>query len=311
MGSFSDIAKRITAKLGKDLARKERGDLHRQPVELLPGMTAAPEPCLLPAAHWTPETHMQPSIAQPKIDGIRGLHILTRMVTRQAQPFDAALHCLPALNRLEERFGQPMVFDGEYAEGDGFQATLAAFRKGEGQGVFYLFDAVPYEQWKANRFTQPLEARLEAIERHMLHDEPFLTSLPPTTVHSAGDVEHLAGQAWASGAEGLVVKRARSVYARGRSQVWLKVKREQSVDGIVTDVIVADNDPKRAVVLVRIDGKVHRIAAMPPEVRELAYREAVHGVSFTGSCVEVEFNDYTDAGRLRGGKITRLRPDKD
>lgn len=310
--TLSEIARRVMARAGLSIARDERGSRGPQPVEIIDGMPVAPEPCLLPAAHWSPELHPSHAIAQPKIDGIRALGLQSRIVTRQALPLDAALHCLPALDRLEKRFGEPMVFDGEYQEADGFGATLAAHKRGEGAGTFYLFDAVPFREWKANRFTQPLVDRLRAIEERDANDEPFLCFLPGADVDSWENAESYAEAAWARGLEGLVVKDARSLYHRGRSNAWLKLKREQTLEGPVTDVVIPGGDFERAVALVRLDGRVHKVAAMPADVRKLMVEDKNGlGGGLTGRLVEVSFNERTETGALRGARIVRLRPDKE
>ena len=307
---FSDIAKRVMAMAGANLAKRERGALGPQKLELIPGMPAAPEPCLLPGGHWSEAAHPRNAIAQPKIDGVRALYVNMRIVTRQAQPLDAALHCLPALIRLQERMGEPMVFDGEYQEPGGFQDTLSALKRGEGVGTFWLFDAVPYRDWKANRFRQPLIGRLERIAEH-IEDEPFLAFLPPVEVPTARDAEKLSEAAWARGCEGIVVKSGLSPYTRGRSKDWLKLKRSKSLDGTVIDVVVPEGDAARAVALVKLDGRIHKVAAMPAELREMARSDTFGKMLLTGRMVEVEYSDRTESGALRGAKITRLRPDKE
>jgi ATP-dependent DNA ligase len=311
---FGELARRVIARASRALARSERAGRGPQPVEMIPGMPAAPEPCTLPAAHWTAETHPKHAIAQPKIDGIRALYLQHRIVTREAQPFNAALHCLPALVRLEERFGQAMVFDGEYQERGGYEATQSAFRRGEGEGIFWLFDAVPYAEWKVDRFTMSLEKRLAITEAIMPADEPFLAFLPPVDVHLARDVLALVEQAWAAGAEGLVIKSALDPYFRGRSRGWLKLKRDITVDVPVLDVAMRELGVlATARVLVRVEGKSIWIAAMPAHLKQMVVGDEM-GVSeaerLTGRIVEITY-ERTDKGTLRAARIVRLRPDKE
>src|SRR3546814_11816087 len=99
-------------------------------------------------------------------------------------------------------------------------------RRGEGAGMLFLFDAVPYREWQVNRFTTPLRARLE--ELRTITDgisSPFVDYLHHAPV-TAEEVPHVARIAYANGMEGLVVKDADSVYVRGRSPTWLKVKNQ-------------------------------------------------------------------------------------
>jgi hypothetical protein len=314
MTRFSELARRVMDRAGAALARRERGGRGPQPVEMIPGMPAAAEPCTLPAAHWSQELHVNARwIAQPKIDGMGAVYVQHRIVTLSALPLNAALHCLPALVRLEERCCEPMVFHGEYQEREGYEATMSAFKRGEGQGIFWLFDAVPYREWAADRFTQPLGARLARIAALMPADEPFLSWLAPVTVYRPRDVLDLADQAWAAGAEGLVIKRADDPYFRGRSRGWLKLKRDITVDVPVLDVVVPGGDPEKAKALVRLDGKSIWISAMPKHCRELALTDDVQGYDgfgLTGRMVEITY-ERTDRGTLRGARIVRLRPDKE
>lgn len=309
--TFSDMAKRLMARAGLSIAKDERGDRGPQPVEVIPGMTSAPEPCLL-FDRWHPDKHPRNSIVEPKIDGIRALYVQGRIVTRQALPLDAALHCLPALDRLEKRMGAAMVFDGEYQEPEGFAATLAAHKRGEGCGTFYLFDAVPLAEWKANAFTQPLAKRKAALALAVSDEEPFLAYLSGWDGGDASVVERLAEKAWTAEHEGLVVKDALSLYCRGRSSAWSKIKRVQTFDGPVLDVIVKGDDSSTAVALVRLDGKTVKVAAMDNHLKELALTDAVMGSGgLTGRMVEVAFDERTETGALRGARIVRLRPDKE
>lgn len=285
---------------------------YAQPLRLIPGMSSAPEPCPLPR-HWEREKHPWDAAAQPKVDGIRALYIDTSIVSREALPLDCALHCLPALHDLEQLYGEPMVFDGEYLEPDGFQATLAAMRAGEGVGAIWLFDAVPYREWKANRFSERLDRRVEKLcklEERL--GSPFVRSLGLTFVPDPDQAIDLAEREWARGGEGLVIKSRGSVYERGKTSTWLKLKKRQTFDGPVVDALVKDG--RCIAIMVKLPeesptpGKVARVGSnIPEELREAIARAPEQ---FLGSYVEVGFNDTTESGALRGGYFIRLRDDK-
>lgn len=75
-------------------------------------------------------------------------------------------HVAPDLAGLERRYGEVMVFEGEYLEPGGFPATLAALKpgyRGERRGTIHMFDAVPAEQWRTDICQEPLGMRREAI----------------------------------------------------------------------------------------------------------------------------------------------------
>lgn len=287
---------------------------YRQPLRLIRGMPSAPEPCLLPM-HWSAAQHPKNAVAQLKVDGVRALYIDTSIVTREALPLDCALHCLPSLHELERLYGCKMVFDGEYLEPGGFQATIAAMRAGEGVGSIWLFDAVPYDEWARNRFTQPLEERVRRLcQLEVRLGSPFIRSLGLTSVPAAADAQSYAETVWARGDEGIVVKNARDTYHRGKSKIWLKLKKRQTFDGVIVDVLVKDGRATAILVKMPADspspGKVVKIGSnIPDDLREtMARLDGQH--SFIGLTAEVCFTDTTDTGNLRGGYFVRMRSDK-
>jgi ATP-dependent DNA ligase len=101
---------------------------------------------------------------EEKHDGIRMLWVDGQMLTREGEPMTCAEHLRPELERLQRRYGVPMMFDGEYAEAGGFLPTLAAFRRGTGGGRFHWFDAQSVDQWRAGGSKFPLINRRSIME---------------------------------------------------------------------------------------------------------------------------------------------------
>lgn len=326
MTSFIEAGRSALVRMGRSLAEAmimdraivfqpritagKRG--YAQPLRLIPGMPAASEPCLLPQ-HWSAGLHPSNARAQMKVDGIRAIYVDTSIVSREALPLDCALHCLPALADLEQLYGQRMVFDGEYLEPEGFQATIAAMRRGEGTGTIWLFDAVPYEEWRTNRFTERLDDRVDKLCRMEERlNSPFVRSLGLTPVPSPESAQSYAETEWARGGEGIVVKDSRALYYRGKSSLWLKLKKKQTFDGVVVDILLKDGRCQALLVKMPADspspGKVVRIGSnIPEELREAIARTSHR---FQRAVVEIGFTDTTDTGNLRGGYFVRLRPDK-
>ena len=110
MTSFLDASRAALVRIGRDIALRFVNEkwaaqwhaglpplnTYQQPVRLIPGMPAAPEPCCLPV-EWAAGKHPRDAMAQLKVDGIRALYVDTSIVSRNAIPLDCALHCLPAL----------------------------------------------------------------------------------------------------------------------------------------------------------------------------------------------------------------------
>lgn len=306
MTGFGNLARRVMGRAARSLAAQDRPPA--QVLRLIPGMPAAPEPVLLPGV-WSADKHPRGAHGQLKVDGVRAVFVDTSILSREALPLDCALHCLPALHDLEQLYGEPMVFDAEYQEPEGFQATLAAMRRGTGCGTAWVFDAVPYAQWKINRFSQPIEERVgRLVELAARIESPFVSVLPLFDVATAEDAQSIAETIWARGGEGIVVKARRSPYVRGKSSLWLKLTQRQTFDGVIVDALAKDGRWSAFMVKMPDDspspGKVVRIGSnIPDDVRA--------GPDMIGAVVEVGFKDTTDSGNLRGGYFVRLRPDKE
>lgn len=230
---------------------------------------------------------------EEKVDGIRMLWIGDgcgggEIVTRNGEPFDAAEHLRPELERLQRRFGMPMMFDGEYFEEGGFLPTLSAFRKGTGTGRFYWFDAMPTVYWTIGTSNSGKFRRvtMEASLDEWAPDGIVLA--PQRHVVEGEDLQRLAEWFWAQGKEGMVLKDMAAPYVRGRRPTWLKVKRELELRAALDEVL---EDGAAAKVL--YEGRRLRVA-VPTHLR---------GTLCEGRAVWVKAMEWTETGRLRQGRI--------
>jgi ATP-dependent DNA ligase len=292
---------------------RERLAGERDVVKLIPGGPAAPELACrprdyageLPAGDWQ---------AHVKIDGIRCLYIDDRLVTLEGQPFNAARHCLEDLRALQRFYGRPMFFDGEYVEEAGFEATLSAYRKGEGTGTIWLFDAVPLDEWLVARCEETWRTR---HARLMLNNRsanlPWVGALEAFPVKDAAEVKALADHVQGHGHEGLVLKRGDSLYSRDRSPDWLKVKPIDTTDMRLIDVL--GNEKRGATKLICQDrsGPVILTTGFA-SARQLIWtnRELFlgDGENQPGVLVEVKHNGRTLAGKPRHAVFSKLRHDR-
>lgn len=301
------------AKVRERLARAVQdrpglGLFGKHKVEAIDGMWEAPEPCAL-FGHYSLAHHPKRALAHLKINGLRANAPPGRILTRNALPLNAALHCRPVLDRLEEAYGCPMFFDGEYVENEGLQATLDAHKRGVGAGVLWLFDAVPYAEWKRNRFTQKLSVRLDALTEAMKQvGSPFVGMLKAEECKPE-QVMPMAEYMWKMGHEGIVIKDADSLYFRGRSNAWSKVKRRETREATILDAVVEDGAVKCLIVELVDTGEIFRVGSnIPPGLRrEMGFCPEL----WNGRCVEVAFTDTNERGKLTGAYFITLRPDRD
>jgi hypothetical protein len=224
-----------------------------QPARLIKGARQGLELCMLPTDITEADvdllhTHPRPRVVQLKADGIRSLYIDGRIVSREGTPLDCALHCQPGLRRLEEAVGCPIFIDGEYVEEGGFNPTLKAMRAGRGQGVFWIFDAVPLEYWQAGEWRRSTVDRLHWIRDHVLEaDSPFVGLLNFWLLDAAG-TRAKARELWLEGYEGVVTKDPEAGYVRSRSDAWRRLKQTLTFDCPIVDIAVKDGKLCRVIV---------------------------------------------------------------
>lgn len=209
----------------------------RQEPAMVPGGTAAPELFMKPVD--VSDEAVLSGWMQLKVDGIGAGALAGRVITPQGSMFDAALHCLPALVRMEERIGRPSVIIGEYAEEAGYDATMSSFKRGKGTGTFWAYDVVPFSEWLVDRCTQPIEERLQILHDAVwtAADSNFVGMLKAWEIDEPWRALEETKHVWSLGYEGTVAKKRRSLYTRRRSPDWVRLKETITVDVLVTDVL--------------------------------------------------------------------------
>jgi ATP-dependent DNA ligase len=272
---------------------------------MIPGRTAAAELGQQPIdfARHDPQCAGDFDVADLKVDGIRGHYLDGMIVSREGTPLNCARHCLTALQRLEDSYGYKMFFDGEYLEPGGFTATNAAFKRGEGDGVFWLFDAVPFAEWVRNQGSQSVYRRRAHLLAHAKQAaSPHVGVLRLLSAEGYAESRALAVRAWQAGLEGIVVKNRDGVYSRCRSPNWRRLKQLDTVDGTIVDVLQhpsADGTP--AIVMVRTPGGPIKVT--------LAGKSGWNR-PLEGQVVEIAFNQ-TEDGKPRHARFVRFRDDKE
>jgi ATP-dependent DNA ligase len=191
-------------------------------------------------------------MAELKVDGWRALRFpgidrQNRLWTRGGHAIEGTGHILHRLALMERAAGEPMVFDGEFQVGGTLAATKAwcesGWKGGGEAGQLFAFDCLPLADWEAGRCDVPLiqrKARLVELlaasytlpddwewRQGRRGDEPDtpIVVIADTWLETPADVLDEAGRVWAADREGLMLKRAESVYVRARSNDWMKVKK--------------------------------------------------------------------------------------
>jgi hypothetical protein len=264
--------------------------------------------CQLPR-DWDDTLIPERAIVQMKWDGLPMLWSEGQGLTREGEVFQATSRFWPALAEIERAMGEPMFFHAEYVNPHGFDAALGDYRRGWGDGLLMIFDAVPLACYRGHRPCPPLWQRLHRMIEHVDVPAARAAEIGATrhqtfTGEERDNIEIAAGIVWEQGHEGLVIKNADSPYTRARSADWMRLKRVETVDLRIVGTYTAGGIVRsiecitEGKVLVRVG--VGFSAADRQRVSDFR----------PGKMVEVKHLGWTKNGSLRSPSFVRCRPDK-
>jgi len=240
---------------------------------------------------------------------------------------------------LAELGGTHFVVDGEIVAFDGQQTSFAKLqqrihltdrRRIEATGVrvyYYLFDLLVFDHADAGRL--PLRQRKQLLRKAFDWEDPLRYSS-----HRNADGEEYFRYACEHGWEGLIAKRADSLYRPGRSPDWLKFKCVKDQEFVVGGYTLPGGSRSGFGALLvgyydrgklRYAGKVgtgyneaalRELSATMGEIRRdrSPFAEPIpeRGARWVEPklVVQVTFSEWTSDGRLRHPRYTGLREDK-
>jgi DNA ligase D-like protein (predicted ligase) len=282
-------------------------------------------------------------IYEPKLDGVRCLAFRdrdrVRLLSRNEKSQNAAYPEL--VDAIAAQKARDFVVDGEVVAFRGGVTSFSRLQrrmkiadagKARRSGVpvyYYLFDIVHLDGRDTTRLG--LQDRKSLLERSIEFRDPLRFS-----AHRSTEGEAYLAEACRKGWEGLIAKRADSIYVPRRSRDWLKFKcvaRQEFVVGGWTDpqggrvglgaLLVGVYDDGE----LRYAGKVgtgyddrtlrdlsRRLAAIERKTPPFADpdgipRKGVHWAS-PKLVAEVGYTEWTSDGRLRHPRFLGLRRDK-
>ncbi len=287
-------------------------------------------------------------IFERKLDGERCLAFVgkgsggTRLMSRSQHDITSTFPEIAGALAPQRRGDGDLIADGEIVAFEGAQTRFGRLQQRLGlthppQSLlravpvyYYVFDLM-YAGGRDTR-SLPQRERKDRLKAALGFDDPIRY-----TEHYERDGERLSAQACRDGWEGLIAKRADSLYKGGRSRDWLKFKCENAQEFVIGGY----TDPQRsrvgfgALLLGYYDGEgnlvyagkvgtgfdtklllsLHdRLASLergdPPFSRgTLPPRRGVHWVEprLVG---QVGFSEWTDDAQLRHPRFQGLRDDK-
>jgi hypothetical protein len=282
-------------------------------------------------------------MVQPKLDGARGVcgrFTNGKMIalSRNGKPFYNVDAILDQLTKLEEFYGRPQVFDGEFYAGS-WADSISIVRSEKGADPsklkFYIFDAVPFVDWIAGK---TCEISLYERDSNLYHavevlQAPEIIHVPHQLAADPARIRAITTDYVAEGWEGSVIKDPESFYQYERSDAWMKFKFVQEVDATIVGVdlgwmdtltgsIIGEKDPRassmgglwspvvRSLVIDPGTGILTNVGSGLEHEDRLAFYELNELGGLVGQVVEVHFQNYTPDGKLLFPRFIRLRDDK-
>ena len=273
-------------------------------------------------------------VFEVKYDGFRALAGLSggKVALKSRNALDLAGRFPGVARALAEVLIAEAVIDGEIcALDDAGRPRFERMQQSADEGVvFYAFDLLWLDGEDLR--DRPLEERRELLMS--------VLGNPPDGVVVAERVEGEARAALArvaqQGQEGLIAKRRGSVYARGRSRDWLKIKAHQSQELAIVGYTPLDGKPHHVGALLvaaaekaggplRFAGKVGTgfSAKVRRELGKQLDEEVVDKAAVLGAprmrdalwvrprlVAQVTFTEWTSDGKLRHPSFQGLREDK-
>lgn len=176
-----------------------------------------------------PTKIIYPVLGTPKLDGIRGLIVDGKALTRSFKPIPNRFI------RAKLEATCPSGFDGEIVvKGKLFNdiSSDVMSEDGEPDFTYVVFDYCidPKESY---------QMRMEKLSKHAFHypDIPNVEYLFPTTINNAAELDQFEEKCLADGYEGIIFRSWNSPYKFGRSTeregYMLKLKRFTDSEGII------------------------------------------------------------------------------
>lgn len=156
---------------------------------------------------------------------------------------------------------EPVVFDGEVVSEEFFYMRDKGYASKDMRlmdSEHYVFDIIPWEEYKNRVFFQPLEDRRNFLIRMLenAHYHGYLTNVKligsirlELDTQTGKNMDKLfdrfkEGLEW--GYEGLVIKNPTKPYKCYRTHDWLKLKLRHSMELLICEILEDDKNPGRA-----------------------------------------------------------------
>lgn len=176
------------------------------------------------------DLHADEYIMMPKYDGCLAIILPDGIMTRTGEPITSIPQCLDGAANLMPGH---VLFGEAYKWGAQFKEISGAFRRHKPQpGLFVMvFDAVPFEDWKAGKCDKPYVERYTALEEAW-HRNPTASLIVAPTLDLVAPQAFANAMVLQGGYDGAILRRKDAPWTTGASKNGeaLKVKPVRSLD---------------------------------------------------------------------------------
>ena len=182
-------------------------------------------------------------IAQKKYDGVRVLiYKKNNSVNVYSRNFSELCtsnfsYIVNDLSNILDHY----VVDGELDLGDRQKSASFSLSKKELEDSvkrsarYFVFDLIPVDKWEQQKYEMPLRTRMALLDTMLSKDNQFAIMAQSKSVSDMNDANAYYKSIVGDGTmgEGIVLKKLESPYVFGDNPFWIKMKYEETVDGIV------------------------------------------------------------------------------
>lgn len=200
------------------------------------------------ADDWIPEKVKFPVIAQPKIDGVRGLNFGDRLVGRSLKQFDnIAVTAKYTQNIYSWLDSELYAGDNPFAD-DLCRRTTSVMTTIQGNDdVNRIAFDLAFPDWSDKSYIYRLEQLAKFIKEYA---PPGVSITEWRMIENLYDLEQYDSENLERGAEGTIIRHPKGYYKHGRSTVnqglLLRIKRYKDEEGIIESIEEAQTNLNEA-----------------------------------------------------------------
>lgn len=247
---------------------------------------------------------VMPCYAQYKYDGCRAIYNKGEIYSRKNKNFIAK--CVAHLTEpLSDLIDKDMFLDGELIKNNNFKESIEAIKKyrpGESEQLkYFVYDLIYYDRTFETRY-----GLLKELIR--IINNPNIVLAPTVKINDETELTAFYKESLKLGYEGIILRNAKGLYKIGhRSKDLQKYKPLQDAEFEIVDAEEGKGRNKGCVVWY-VKTKNGTVTKCPQQGTLTEAKELFKNYkSFIGKKITVEFQDYTEDGKLRFPSAKAIR----